>query len=136
MSDFNADVIMEFRANGGAVGGALEGVPLLLITHRGARTGTVRTNPLGYYDDGDRLVLFASNLGAARHPDWFHNVVADPRVIVEVGEDHFEAGATVLRRPEREGVWTRLVAARPFLVEHQQKAGAREIPLIALRRLP
>jgi deazaflavin-dependent oxidoreductase (nitroreductase family) len=135
MSDFNGDVIKEFRANRGAVGGPLGGVPLLLVTHRGAKTGTVRTTPLGYYDDGDQLIVFASNLGAARHPAWFHNLVANPRVTVELGEDRFDADTTVLGGDERAAVWSRLVVARPFLVDHQRKAGARQIPLVALRRM-
>lgn len=67
MTDFNADIISEFRSNGGAVGGALLGVPLVLVAHRGARSGIIRTTPLRYYKDCDRLILFASNLGAASH---------------------------------------------------------------------
>jgi deazaflavin-dependent oxidoreductase (nitroreductase family) len=135
MSDFNADVIEQFRAKGGAVGGPLEGVPLVLVSHHGARTGAVRTTPLGYYRDGDHLVLFASNLGAAHHPQWFHNIVANPRVTVELGEESFDADATVLQGEDRAAVWQRLIIARPFLVEHQQNAGSRTIPLVALRRL-
>lgn len=133
MSDFNADVIGEFRANGGAVGGPLTGVPLVLVTHRGARTGVTRTTPLGYYDDGDRLLLFASNMGAPRHPDWLHNLAASPRVTVELGEEVFEAEASVLSGTARDAAWERVIAARPFLVEHQQRAG-RRIPLVALHR--
>lgn len=135
MTAFNAEVIAEFRSNGGVVGGPLEGVPLVLVTHRGAITGAARTTPLGYYDDGDQLILFASNLGAARHPSWFHNIVASPRVTVELGEQTFEADATVLDGSDRTAMWKRLVTKRPFLVEHQQKAGDREIPLLALRRI-
>ena len=133
MSDFNAGVINEFRANTGMVGGALQGVPLILVTHRGARSGVLRTNPLGYYDDGDRLILFASNMGASRRPDWFHNMAANPRVTVERGDETYDAVATVLHGTERAAAWEQVVAARPFLVEHQERAG-REIPLIALRR--
>jgi deazaflavin-dependent oxidoreductase (nitroreductase family) len=136
MSDFNNDVIKEFRANAGILGGPLAGVPVLLVTHRGARTGAVRTNPLGYYEDGDRLILYASNMGAAQNPAWFHNVVANPKVTVELGADTFEAQAHVLSGEEREAAWKRVVAARPFLVEHQQMAGDREIPLVALTRIP
>lgn len=131
MGHFNAEVIEEFRANGGSVGGALAGVPLLLVTHRGARTGVVRTTPLGYYDDGDRLILFASNMGASRHPDWYHNIAADPHVTIEVGGKAFEAEASVLTGSDRDAAWERVVAARPFLVEHQDKA-RRQIPLIAI----
>lgn len=134
MSDFNAEVISEFRATGGAVGGALQGVPLVLVTHRGARSGVERTTPLGYYDDGDRLILFASNMGAPRAPAWFHNMRLNPRVTVELGRETFEADATVLEGDTRTDAWDRVVAARPFLVEHQRRAG-REIPLIALDRV-
>ncbi|GEN81466.1 nitroreductase family deazaflavin-dependent oxidoreductase [Actinotalea fermentans] len=132
MDDVNAEVIDEFRANGGSVGGALAGVSLLLLTHRGARSGVSRTTPLGYYEDGERLILFASNRGAARAPDWYHNIVADPRVTVELGEETFEAEASELVGPDREATWERAVAVRPFLAEHQEKAG-RQIPLIAVR---
>lgn len=133
MSDFNADVIEEFRANRGSVGGPLAGVALVLVTHRGARTGLVRTTPLGYYDDGDQLILFASNMGGPRHPDWFHNLAANPHIKVEVGDESFEAEATVLSGPDRDAAWARVVAARPFLLEHQARAG-REIPLVAVTR--
>lgn len=134
MSDFNTEVIDEFRANRGVVGGPLDGVPILLLTHRGARTGATRTTPLGYYEDGDQLVLFASNRGAEHHPAWFHNVVTNTKVTVEFGDSSFEADAIMLQGDEREAVWNRLVTARPFLIEHQTKAGNREIPLVALRR--
>lgn len=136
MSDFNAGVISEFRANHGRVGGPLEGIPLVLVTHTGARTGQTRTTPLGYFDDGDTLILFASNLGAPGHPAWFHNIAANPSVTVEVGDERFDAAATILQGDDRHEVWTRLVLARPFLIDHQEKAGRREIPLIALYRLP
>lgn len=135
MSDFNADIISEFRSSGGVVGGPLEGVPLVLVTHRGAKTGTMRTTPVRYYTDGERLIVFASNMGAAFQPAWFHNIVANPQVTVEVGHETYEANATVLRGNARDGMWTRLVAELPFLVEHQDKAGEREIPLVALTRV-
>jgi deazaflavin-dependent oxidoreductase (nitroreductase family) len=135
MSDFNADIIREFRSSGGAVGGPLEGVPLVLVTHRGAKSGALRTTPLRYYSDGGRLILFASNLGAASHPAWFHNLVANPRITVEVGDESYEASATVLRGEARDDLWKRLVEDLPFLVEHQERAGEREIPLVALTRV-
>lgn len=134
MGDVNAEVIAEFRANGGSVGGLLAGVPLLLLTHRGARTGVARTTPLGYCEDGQRLILFASNRGAARTPDWYHNITADPHVTIELGGETFGAEASVLTGSDRDAAWQRAVAARPFLAEHQEKAG-REIPLIAVRRV-
>jgi deazaflavin-dependent oxidoreductase (nitroreductase family) len=120
VSDFNAEVIEEFRASGGKVGGPLAGQPVLLITHVGAKTGTVRTNPLGYFDDGGTPVLFASMMGAPNNPQWFHNLVANPDVTVELGDDHFAARA--------------LLVDKPFLGQHQEKAGSRVIPLIRLER--
>lgn len=133
VTDFNQQVIEEFRSRGGAVGGQLEGIPLVLLTHRGARSGVERTTPLGYWEDGDVLILFASNMGSPTHPAWFYNVAANAVVAVERGAETFEADAAILEGEARQAVWERLVQARPFLVDHQLRAGAREIPLVALR---
>lgn len=135
MTDFNAEIIREFRSSGGAVGGPLEGIPLVLITHRGAKTGAVHTTPVRYYRDGDRLIVFASNMGAAVHPAWFHNIVANPQVTAEVGDENYQANATVLQGKARDEMWSRLRAELPFLVEHQERAGSRQIPLVALTRM-
>lgn len=132
MTDFNAQVVDEFRANGGRVGGPLAGQQVLLVTHRGARTGTVRTTPLGYFDDAGTPVLFASAMGAPKHPQWFHNLVANPDVAVEVGTDAFAARARVVEGAERDELWARVVAAKPFLAAHQEATGGRLIPLIRL----
>lgn len=134
MNDWNAQVIEEFRANHGAVGGRLAGAPLVLVTHRGARSGALRTSPLGYFDDESRMILFASAMGAHTNPAWYHNLVANPRVTVELGDGAFEADAQVLEGDERSAVWERAVAALPFLADHQAKTGGRPIPLIALER--
>jgi deazaflavin-dependent oxidoreductase (nitroreductase family) len=134
MTDFNAEVIEEFRANGGKVGGPLAGQEMLLVTHVGAKTGTVRTNPLGYFDDDGTPVLFASMMGAPSNPQWFHNLVANPDVTVELGDDHFTARARVVDGAEREALWDRILVDKPFLGQHQEKAGARVIPLIRLER--
>ena len=134
MSDFNAQVISEFRAKGGAVGGPFEGIPLVLLTHRGARSGVRRTTPLRYYRHRDRLIVFASNLGSEVHPAWFHNLVANPQVTVEVGNTHYEGIAEVIRDETRDRLWSLLVQELPFLLEHQHRAGRRTIPLVAIRR--
>lgn len=135
MSDFNAEVIDEFRAAGGKVGGPLAGQDLLLVTHVGAKTGTVRTNPLGYFEDDDGTpVLFASLMGAPKHPQWFRNLVANPDVTVELGDDHFTARARVVEGDERTALWERILVDKPFLGQHQEKAGERVIPLIRLER--
>src|SRR5215468_11225152 len=85
--DWNAKIIEEFRANEGRVGGNFEGAPLLLLTTTGRRTGQARVKPMMYLADGDRLLVFASKGGAPTNPDWYHNLVADPRVTVEVGSE-------------------------------------------------
>jgi deazaflavin-dependent oxidoreductase (nitroreductase family) len=132
VSDFNEAVIDEYRATGGQLTGALAGQQVLLLTHRGARTGSVRTTPLGYYDDVGTPVVFASLLGAPRHPQWYFNLLANPAVAVELGDDAFAATARVVEGKEREGLWERIVQAKPFLGAHQESTGGRVIPLIRL----
>jgi deazaflavin-dependent oxidoreductase (nitroreductase family) len=135
VSDFNEQVIDAYRASGGVIDeGPLAGQELLLLTHKGARTGTIRTNPLGYYDDAGTPVLFASLMGAPSNPQWFHNVVANPDVAVELGGEVFSATARVVEGAEREALWASVVEDKPFLVEHQARAGGRGIPLIRLER--
>lgn len=104
--DWNKNIIEEFRANQGKVGGRFEGRPLLLLHHRGARTGTERVNPLAYQDLGDGAVaVFGSKGGAPTDPEWYHNVRANPEVKVEIGTDTFEAVARVAEGDERERIW-------------------------------
>lgn len=125
----NRRIVDEYRATGGYV--AHFGGPsrMLLLTTRGARSGEARTSPMMYVALGDRLVVFASNVGALRHPAWYHNLVAHPGVTVEVGGDRFDATAVVTDGEERQRLW-RLF---PF-PEHQDRAGGRVIPVIALER--
>jgi len=94
MNDFNRGIIEEFRANGGKVA-QFAGIPILLLHHKGAKTGRSYTNPLVYLPDGDRFVVFASKGGAPTNPDWYHNLVAKPRVTIELGDGSFEAKAVV-----------------------------------------
>ncbi|MFE9747420.1 nitroreductase/quinone reductase family protein [Saccharothrix saharensis] len=132
--DFNQQVITEFRANAGRVGGPFEGGRLILLTTTGARTGTRHTNPVGYLPDGDRIVVIASAGGSPRHPDWFHNLVADPVVQVEDGVFTYEAKATVLEGDERDRLWARAVESDPGWAEYQAKT-SRRIPVIALTQI-
>jgi deazaflavin-dependent oxidoreductase (nitroreductase family) len=83
--------------------------------------------------DGDRLVVMASNAGARKAPDWYHNVLADPHVTVEIGDEKYEAIAVDTKGEERERLWAMVTAHYPFFVDHQDKAG-RDIPLVALER--
>jgi deazaflavin-dependent oxidoreductase (nitroreductase family) len=131
--DFNKRVIEEFRANGGVVGGPMEGMPLLLLHTVGAKSGQPRVNPLAYLSDGDRLVVIASFAGAPNHPPWYHNLLANPDVVVEVGDEKLEAVATVAHEPERTELYAKMAAAMPIFDEYQARTD-RVIPVVLLTR--
>ena len=135
MSDFNAQVIEEFWANEGRVGGPFEGAPMILVHHVGARTGTERVVPLRYFprDDGT-MIIVASKAGAPDNPDWFHNVRANPHLQVEVGTETFAVDAEVLDPRERDDIWPELVAAAPGFGAYKEKTD-RVIPVVRLRRV-
>jgi len=134
MTDFNQQVIDALRDSpaGMLTDGPLAGQQLLLITHKGAKTGTIRTTPLGYYDDAGTPVVFASSMGAATHPQWVFNLRANPEVAVEVNGQTYAATAREVEGAEREALWARVIEDKPFLVEHQKRAEPRQIPLIRL----
>src|SRR5215210_5617877 len=102
MKAFNQNLIEEFRANDGKVGGRFEGRPVLLLTTTGAKSGRQFTIPLVYLQDGERRLIFASKAGAPGHPDWYHNLVANPTVKVEVGTETYDARAVVITGDERD----------------------------------
>ncbi len=129
----NTGIINEFRANAGVVGGMFEGKPVLLLHHRGARSGTVRINPLMFNRDGDRIVIFASKGGAPTNPDWFHNIVANPEVEVEVGTERFTAKASVVDGDTREKLWVKQKTEYPQFAEYEARTD-RVIPVIVLER--
>jgi deazaflavin-dependent oxidoreductase (nitroreductase family) len=132
-NEFNQQIIAEFRANGGQVGGMFEGARLLLLTTTGARSGTPHTVPLGFLPDGgDRSLIIGSAGGAARHPAWFHNLVADPRVTVEDGVFVADALAVVLEGAERDHAFARAAEADPGWAEYQA-ATTRVLPVVALQ---
>src|ERR1700751_2197100 len=93
-ADFNAQIIDEFRTNAGRVGGMFEGTPLLLLHHTGAKSGTERVNPLAYFADDGRYVVFASKGGAPTNPQWYWNLKAHPDVSLEVGNETLDATAS------------------------------------------
>lgn len=134
-NDFNQQVIEEFRANGGRVGGYFEGARLLLLTTTGAKTGTPHTTPVGYLPDGgERSLVIASAGGAPHHPDWFHNLVANPHLTVEDGVFTYEAKAVVLHGEERDRAFARAVEADPGWADYQAKT-TRQIPVVALHQV-
>jgi deazaflavin-dependent oxidoreductase (nitroreductase family) len=127
----NRRVIEQFRA-----GGEIDGMHrerLVLLTTVGARTGQLRTTPMMFHPDGERLLVVASNVGAPHHPDWYHNLVANPRVTVEVGVETYEAVAAPLEGEERDRVWTMLKQTYPFFADHDRST-SRAIPVVALTR--
>ena len=131
---WNKTIIEEFRANGGKVGGQFAGRPLLLLHTTGAKSRQQRVNPVAYTKDGDRLVIIASKGGAATSPDWYHNIVANPLVTVEVGTEQFQAHATIAAEPERTRLFNQMAAARPNFAEYQCNT-TRIIPVIVLTRV-
>lgn len=133
MNDFNTQIIEEFRANGGVVGGPFAGAPILLLTTKGAKSGLERVNPVVARVDGDDLYVFASKAGAPTNPDWFHNLVANPEVTAEFGTDTFAATAEVLDQEDRDRVYAAQAAEFPNFAEYQ--AGTdRVIPVVRLVR--
>ena len=134
-NDWNKAIIEEFRANDGKVGGMFADMPLLLLHTTGAKSGLPRINPMAYLVDGNRLVVIASKAGAPTNPDWYHNVVANPDVKVEVGTEQFQARATVAAEPERTQLYEKMATLNPGFAEYQQKT-TRIIPVIILTRRP
>jgi deazaflavin-dependent oxidoreductase (nitroreductase family) len=134
MNDWNTKIIEEFRANHGQVGGQFEGAPMVLITTTGARSGKQRTNPLVYLPDNGRVVVFASKAGAPSNPDWYHNMVANPGVTVEVGHERYEATAVEVTGDERERLFAAQIAVMPGFKNYQE-ATSRLIPVIVLERV-
>ena len=132
-NDWNDAVIKEFRELGGKVGGYFEGAPVLLLTTKGAKTGKARVNPLMYLPNGDRMFVFASKGGTPTNPDWYHNLVANPDVTVEVGTETFPANATVVTGEERDEIYAKQAALYPQFGEYERKT-TRRVPVIALAR--
>ncbi|MEU7583258.1 nitroreductase/quinone reductase family protein [Streptomyces sp. NPDC041068] len=130
---FNQSVIDEFRANAGKVGGPFEGGDLLLLTTTGAKSGKEHTTPLGYVRDGDLLLVVGSNLGAPRHPDWYHNVLARPAVRVELGAEEFQAIAVPAEGERRDRLFEGVVAAEPGYSDYQART-SRVLPVVVLER--
>jgi deazaflavin-dependent oxidoreductase (nitroreductase family) len=136
MSDtrsWNDQIIDEFRANEGRVGGPFEGAPLLLLHHVGAKSGTERVTPMMYQAVGDDLAVFASYAGEDVHPAWYHNLLANPDVTAEVGTDTVALRARDLPADERAPIWEKQKADYPGFAGYEQKT-SRTIPVVLLER--
>ncbi len=133
-ADWNQGIVDEFRANEGRVGGYFEGAPMILIHHVGARSGIERVNPLVYLPDGDDMVIAATKGGAPTNPDWYHNLLANPRITVEVAGETFTVQADEATGSDRDELWQRLVQMRPGFAEYESKT-SRTFPMFRLSRL-
>jgi deazaflavin-dependent oxidoreductase (nitroreductase family) len=131
---FNRGLVEEFRASGGKVTGRFANRPLVLLTTMGARTGLPRTVPLVYTTDGDRIVVTASKGGEPTNPDWYHNLVADPLVTVELPGETFRARAIVPQGEERDRLYNQQAAQMPFFAEYERTT-PRKIPVVVLERI-
>ena len=128
--NWNDAVIEEFRANGGKVA-AFAHQPLLLLHHRGARTGAERVNPLAYQKVGEAYAVFGSKGGAPTNPEWYHNLIANPRARVEVGTDSFEVTARVAEGDERDRIWEEQKRLNPAFADYERTTD-RTIPVVVL----
>jgi deazaflavin-dependent oxidoreductase (nitroreductase family) len=131
--DFNTKLIDEFRANQGQLSGGFGQVPMLLLTTTGRKSGRKHTTPLAYQPDGDKIYVFGSFAGGPKNPAWYHNLVADSDVTVEVGPETFDGTAVVLDGNERDRVFDRQKRDIPNFAEYEQKT-TRVIPVIRLDR--
>jgi deazaflavin-dependent oxidoreductase (nitroreductase family) len=127
----NQRIIDEFRANDGKVGGHFEGKTLLLLHTTGAKSGKERVNPAAYVRDEERFVVIASKGGAPTNPGWYYNILAHPRLTVEVGTESFQVDATVAEEPERTRLYNKMVEMLPGFDDYRRRT-ERVIPVIVL----
>lgn len=132
-SEFNLQIIDEFRKNDGKTTGQFKDSPLLLLTTTGAKSGEQRTTPLVYSKDGDDVVVIASKGGAPTHPAWYLNLAKNPEVTVELGTDTFTGRAIVTEGEERKRLFAQQAAEMPGFNEYQEKT-TRQIPVVVLKR--
>ncbi|MEE8488885.1 MAG: nitroreductase family deazaflavin-dependent oxidoreductase [Acidimicrobiia bacterium] len=132
MSDWNKDIIEEFRGNDGNVGGMFEGRPLLLLHHVGAKSGTERVSPLMYQALDDGFAIFASKGGADQNPAWFHNLKSNPETTVEIGTETVKVRARVAEGEEHDRIWAQQKRDFSFFAEYEQKTSRSKIPVVIL----
>jgi deazaflavin-dependent oxidoreductase (nitroreductase family) len=133
LKTFNDDVVEEFRANGGKVGGAFEGAEIVLLTTTGAKSGKPRLSPLAYFTIDGRILILGSFSGAPKDPAWVHNLRANATARVEIGAESYDVIARELPPTEREDILPKVIAAAPVFAEYQAKT-TRVIPLFELQR--
>ena len=121
-----------YRVSGGKVAGFVSGLPVLLLTSTGAKSGQLRTTPLGYFAHDGGYIIVASNAGFSTHPAWYHNLKATPQAQVEIGAEKIAVTAEVLNDADRAQLWPSLLATAPAYKAYEQKT-TRQIPLVLLR---
>ena len=131
--EMNRPVITEFRETGGKAGGMFEGKPLVLVHHVGAKSGTERIAPLVPLLEDGRIYIFASKGGADTNPDWYHNLVANPQTVVELGTETFPVTARELSGTERDDIYAKQSEVEPQFAEYQRNT-KRLIPVFELAR--
>jgi deazaflavin-dependent oxidoreductase (nitroreductase family) len=132
VTDFNGQIIAEFRANGGKVGGPFSGSDMLLLHHTGARSGRERVTPLAFQWVGDAFAVFASKAGAPGNPGWYYNLGAHPVTTVEVGARTVQVRARLAMPAERDVIYSRQKHRNPVFAQYEAKAAPRKIPVVVL----
>jgi deazaflavin-dependent oxidoreductase (nitroreductase family) len=122
------------RLTGNRVGGSFRGARIVLVTTKGRKSGRPRTVPLMSFDEGDAMVLVASNAGDDYHPGWFHNLMANPKATVELRGSRRRVTARKATPEERERLWPRVVSIYDGYDEYTRRT-TREIPLVILTPL-
>ena len=127
------DQVEAYERSGGREGNTLRdtGLPVIIVTNRGNKSGTIRKTPLMRVEHGGEYALVASKGGAPKHPVWYYNLKADPRVMIQDGPEPFDAEVRLVGGEERAAWWERAVAAYPPYAEYQEKTD-REIPVFVL----
>lgn len=132
MSDWNKDIIEEFRVNDGHVGGMFDGRPLLLLHHVGAKSGTERVSPLMYQELDNGFAIFASKGGADQNPAWFHNLRSNPETTVEIGTETVTVRGRVAEGEEHDRIWAQQTRDFSFFAEYEKKTSRPQIPVVVL----
>ncbi len=133
--DWVREQVEEYEASGGTRANTLRdtGLPIIVMTTVGHKSGKVRKVPLMRVEHGGEYAIVASKGGAPAHPAWYHNIVADPHVSIQDGPEPFDYEMRAVTGNERATWWERSVAAYPPYAEYQEKTD-REIPLFVARR--
>jgi deazaflavin-dependent oxidoreductase (nitroreductase family) len=120
-----------YRVSGGRLMGKVRGMPVLLITVVGRKTGDKHTNPVLYLEDDGKYVVTGSGGGSAEEPQWFKNLRRTDQADIEVGRGHLPVSVEIADGAEREVLWQRLLVRAPFFADYQKKI-ERQIPMAVL----